>query len=559
MAKLFSGRNLAFALLAIAASAPACAAPRDFAAKADAYLRTAYPAAGPGAAVIIVDDGKTVFARGRGLADIAGRTPITPQTIFRLGSITKQFAAAVILQLADEGKLSLDDPLSKFVPSYPGAAAGATVRQLLNHTAGVKSYTELPRFMLGTDSAKPHSTAQMIALFKDHPAPSKPGETFAYNNSGYVLVGAVIEAVTGKPWHQAVDERIARPLGLATVRYGVGEAGFARMAKGYTQGAAGPERARAIHMSVPHAAGALVGSVEDMAKWARALHGGKVVKSASYARMIAPTMMADGKPVPYGFGLLQGKIRGREAIGHNGGIFGFSTDSIYLPKEDLFVAVFANSDAPATATGVALQRLTALALGDPYPSFTKVAVPPATLEPLLGTYVQAEGKVERRFLARNGKLFLHRLGAGESEVFAAGNDRFFFGPERLVWFQIRRDPKGAHVLEIHQAGEVEFDRAVRTGALPPEAPSAQVPRATLQTYVGSYATSFGAFTVALTPDGLTGQLAGQQELPLRPTSQTDFSVVGVEARVVFHLEKGVPTRLVIHQGGQEIVATRAKP
>jgi CubicO group peptidase (beta-lactamase class C family) len=201
------------AAMALAAACPAEALPADFSAKADALVKKAYPANQPGAAVIVTDDGKTVYAAGHGLADLEAKTPITPATVFRLGSITKQFSAAIILQLVSEGKLSLDDRLSKFLPDYPKPGADATVRQLLNHTSGVQSYTAIPGWMASDKPARALTTEQLISEFKDLPAPAKPGEAWAYNNSGYVLVGALIEKVAGKPWHQAIEERIASSRG----------------------------------------------------------------------------------------------------------------------------------------------------------------------------------------------------------------------------------------------------------------------------------------------------------------------------------------------------------
>jgi CubicO group peptidase (beta-lactamase class C family) len=167
---------LASAAAALAMAAPAGAIPADFKAKADALLKQAYPDAGPGAAVIVTDDGKVVYEGAQGLADIAANRPITAQTVFRMGSITKQFSAAIMLQLAAEGKLSLDDKLSKFLPDFPKPGADATVAQLLNHTVGVQSYTNIPGWMVEKNTAKAYTTEEMIAQFKDLPSPSRPGE-----------------------------------------------------------------------------------------------------------------------------------------------------------------------------------------------------------------------------------------------------------------------------------------------------------------------------------------------------------------------------------------------
>lgn len=546
---------LAGAALTLIATAPAAALPSDFKAKADALLKAAYPAAGPGAAVIVTEDGKTVYAAGHGLADVGAKTAIAPETVFRLGSITKQFSAAVMLQLVAEGQVSLDDRVSKFLPDFPKPGADATVAQLLNHTVGVQSYTGIPGWMDSDKPAQAISTEQLIAQFKDLPVAAKPGEKWDYNNSGYVLVGAVIEKVTGKPWHQAVDERIAKPLGLTSIRYGTLEASVAGMAKGYSRDDDGVSAARPIHMSVPHAAGALIGTVGDLATWNAALHSGKVVPPALYAQMVAPTKLPDGTTEPYGFGIGRSDIRGRDAIGHGGGIFGFSTNSVYVPQEDLFVAVFANSDSPATNTGVVMQRLAALALNDPYPSFKKSAVAPASLKPLFGVYSIKDG--ERRFFARDGKLFTRRSGGGELEVFTAGNDRFFYGPDNLTWFEVKRDSGGKHVMAMYQNGAPTPELSTMSGPIPPEPEAVVLPRAALDALVGTYKASLGLATVAFGEgDVLTIRMGGGRAAPLKAISATEFMVAGVDAKVTFKTEAGEASGLVINQGGRELTAER---
>ncbi|PWE17046.1 hypothetical protein DDZ18_10110 [Marinicauda salina] len=529
----------------------------DWTARAEAYVESAWPADGPGAAVIVARDGETVFAEGRGLADLETGEPITPDTVFRLGSITKQFSAAVILQLVEEGRLSLDDRVSDFLPDYPEPGASATVRQLLNHTSGVQSYTAIPGWMVEENTDQAYTTEELIAVFADLPAPSEPGEAWAYNNSGYVLVGAVIEAVTGQPWHAAVRERIGEPLGLETIRYGVGEDEVAAMAEGYTQGEDGPAPAARIHMSTPHAAGALIGTVGDLADWAHALHNGEVVSDALYAEMIAPTELPDGSTVPYGFGVAPSDLRGREAIGHAGGIFGFNSDSVYLPEEDLFVAVLANSDAPATPSGVAMRRLAAMALGDPYPDFVEADIDLAGIEPLFGVYAIEGGDATRRFYARDGQLYTLRSGASESAVFAAGDDRFFYGPDSLTWFEMERADDGAHVMKMHQNGAEAVERAVYTGPLPDEPAVIELPEATLARYVGEYALGQAVATVSLGEDGgLTTQLTGQPEVGMEAVGETEFRLQGVDARIVFVVEAGEVPAFVLHQSGREMRAER---
>lgn len=543
------------ALLALAMAQPARALPADFKARADALLQKSYPADGPGAAVIVTDDGKTVYAAGQGLANVEAKTPITPDTIFRLGSITKQFSAAIMMQLVAEGKVSLDDRLAKFLPDYPKPGADATIAQLLNHTVGVQSYTGIAGWMVEEKTNRAYSTEQMIAEFKDVPAPSRPGEKFAYNNSGYVLVGAVIEKVTGKPWHVNVEERIARPLGLTTIRYGEYEAGMAKMAKGYTEREGKIADAQKIHMSVPHAAGALIGSVEDLAKWNAALHAGKVVPQTQFKQMIAPTKLADGTTEQYGFGITNREVRSHAAIGHGGGIFGFSTDSIYLPKEDVFVAVFANSDDPKTDPGMVMMQLAALAVDDPFPTFDKQALDAKAVQPWVGLY--KIGDAERRLFLRDGKLFTQRTGGSELEAFAAGGGKYFY-PNSLTWFELKRNAAGTPVVAMYQQGAATAEESVRAGDIPPEPKAVEVPRATLEQYAGSYNVGGAMLVVALPAEGpMTAKLGGQPAIPLMALSQSEFRTVGVDARLEFIIEGEKVIAAVLKQGGREMRAARA--
>ena len=560
MAGVKGGMRAGFAALGamgLMASSAAVAAPADFAAKADAYLKTAYPADGPGVAAIVVDDGKVVYSGGQGLADVEAKQAITADTVFRLGSITKQFTAAVILQLAEEEKLSLSDPLSKYLPDFPKPGADATIAQLLNHTSGIKSYTGIPGFM-AEKTALAFNTEELVAAFSGEPADFAVGTKHRYNNSGYVLLGAVIEKVTGKPWHAASDERIGRPLGLETIRYGELESSMPNMAAGYTDKDGETAASKAIHMSVPHAAGALIGSVEDLAAWAEALHKGKVLKAASYKQMIAPTELPDGETVPYGYGLRMDALRGRDTIGHGGGIFGFDTASLYIPGDDVFVAVFANSDQARVDPDVALTKLAAMAVGDPIPEHEKVAFSPEAVEPLLGLYSLDEG--ERRFFLKDGRLFTRRSGGSDMEVFAAGGDRFFYGPESLTWFEIERDTAGKHRMAMFHNGSSKAEMSVRSGPVPVETPVVEVERGVLERYAGSYRASLGMAMVTIGDDGgLSLALGPQQPIRLLPTSETEFRTQGVDAKIVFHGEPGKVSHLVIHQGGQEIRAEREQP
>lgn len=527
------------------ADGPGAASIVTFQAGAETLVKSSWPADGPGAAAIVTEHGEIVFSGAQGLADVETGRPITVDTVFRLGSITKQFTAALLLKLVDDGKLSLDDPLSKFLPAYPEPGGHATIRQLLNHTSGIRSYTSLPTYI--ATMSRPHTTEQVIALFRNERADFEPGTDWRYDNSGYALLAAVVEAVTGQPWHVALTERITGPLGLSSIRYGVEEESIAARALPYSTSPGGVQLAPAIHMSVPSGAGALVGSVRDMARFAFALHHGKVVSAASYVQMIAPTALPNSRSVPYGFGLGTEELRGFKGIGHNGGINGGSTDSIYLPEKDLFVAVFTNSDRPQTPPGTVLRRLAALAAGNPFPTFEKTIVDVASLEPLFGVYALPGAGGEWYFYAR-GEQLLTRLGdSPEQPVFAAGNDRFFFGPGYFTWIEAKGSAAGTFTLSLHRGSADQVDLLVRKGPMP-KPPS--VAREVLERYVGRYQLQGTIATIGLTEDNqLTVQLTGQPAAsPLRTVGPNEFAGDAVGVRLSFEGEEAKATTLKSRMG-----------
>lgn len=538
----------ALALTAVCLSTPAAAQPTGFPALAASELEAAFPANGPGAALIVMQRGRLLYAGGRGLADLDTRRPITADTVFRLGSIAKQFTAAVVLQLVADGRIALDDPLSRFFPDFPPPGAGATVRQLLNHSSGIMDYTKIPGWMLSPPSLQPNTTADLVALMRERPATAAPGTRWEYNNGGYVLLGAIIEQVTGKPWHDAVVTRIARPLGLRTLAY-AGDAPGAAWAHGYSRVNGQYVPARGVHISVAHAAGGLVASAADLAKWAQALHHGRVVPAPLYAEMTQAARLADGSTEPYGFGLRLRQIRGQRALVHGGAGRGLDSDSVYVPSKDLFVAVLANTDDPATDPSVLTRRLAALALGAPVPRFARTQVPLDTIEPLFGAYGRPGSGAPRRFFARDGKLYIGR-GDEEQQVFPAGNDRFSLADDTLTWIRFIRRPGQPPRIEINRLESAAPEQMPRIGPVPPPL---VVTRERLRSYAGTYATEGPVLTIALDEHGrLTLAPPGQPPMPLRPTSDTEFRVEGAPMRLVFHS----PDRLTLYRGARELHGER---
>jgi CubicO group peptidase (beta-lactamase class C family) len=311
------------------------------AAEFDAVVAPHVRDGGPGCAVAVRHRGQLVHSQGYGLANLEWNIPIDADTVFRIGSITKQFTAAAILRLVEAGRLAIDDPIERHLPDYPVGARRITIRHLLNHTSGIRSYTGLPQFW--TDfSQRDLPMAQMIDVFKDLPPDFEPGERYLYNNSGYLLLGAIVERLSNQDYGAHLADTLFTPLGLTSTRFLHDRPVTARRAAGYERRGREIVNATPLAMTWPHAAGALGSSVNDLLRWDEALRGGQVLSQASYAAMTATNRLNDGETVRYGFGLAIQDYRGRRVIGHGGGINGFLTWLGHVPDEDLTIVVLAN-------------------------------------------------------------------------------------------------------------------------------------------------------------------------------------------------------------------------
>jgi len=540
------------------AGAALAAKPMATAEAIDAMLASAIPADGPGAAVIAVKDGKTVFRKAYGMADLELGVPLSPESVFRLGSITKQFTAVAVLMLAEEGKLSLSDPVTKFLPSYPTQGHVITIEHLLNHTSGIKSYTDIPGYMSARIRAD-LTTQELVEAFAKEPMDFAPGERWQYNNSGYVLLGAVIEKASGKTYGEFVAERIFRPLGMKATR--VGEEGpiLPKRASGYSRDGETVVNARYLSMTQPHAAGALVSTVDDLTAWDAALYTEKLVKKASLEKAWTPAVTRDGKPTRYGFGWAVSTLRGAPAIEHGGGIFGFSTYAVRLPREKVYVAVLANTDSPKVDPGMLGKQVAALLIGKPFPPQVPVPVDPKVLARWTGVY-RFDPQTTRTVTFDGGKLYSQRSGGPRLEVKPLSGSEFYFeGSLTRLVFVARPDGTAAEVL-FYPEGADEPEKGVREGDVPPPPSEAKVDPALYDLYAGEYELAPG-FVLTVRRDGnrLLTRATGQEELEVFPASETEFFLKVVDARITFVKgADGKVNELVLRQGGREMPAKRRK-
>lgn len=309
----------------------------------------------PGLSVAVVKDGEVLLAKGYGLADVELEARATAATVYEIGSITKQFTATAVMMLVEEGKLGLDDPITKYLDDLPEAWGGVTVRHLLNHTSGIKSYTSVGDFQkLARTDYKPD---EILAMVRDVKVEFAPGEKWAYNNTGYYLLGLIIEKAGGKDYDDFLEERIFKPLGMERTRPNNPRMIIKGRASGYGQVLGILGNRDPITPSSSFSAGCLVSTVGDMAKWDRALREGKLLTSSSFEQMYAPTKLNDGETHPYGFGWAVGSYRGHKVLSHGGGTAGFTTTIQRFVDDGVTVIVLTNlsggSDVDGIARGIA--------------------------------------------------------------------------------------------------------------------------------------------------------------------------------------------------------------
>ena len=425
-----------FALLLIVSSvfAAPCAA-QDIAAKADEYLSAITKQGRFSGSVLLARDGKVILSKGYGLANVEWDAPNTPQTRFRLGSITKQFTSAAILLLQDRGKLSVQDPICKYFSDCPKAWSEVTLHHLLSHTGGIPNYTSFPDFR--KTMPLPVTVDELIGRFKDKPLDFKPGEKWNYSNSGYELLGYVIEKVSGQSYEEVLQENIFGPLHLAGSGYDHYERIIKQRATGYSRQGAKPVNSPYLDMTIPYAAGSLYSSVEDLYAWEQSLFGGKLLSAKALEAMLTPVKN------DYAYGVAVKPQFNRKMVSHGGGINGFSTYLAYFPDDKVTIVVLRNSDDGTPAPGAISRDLAAIAFGEKYEiprEHISVKVDPKIFDAYVGQYQLTPALVLT--IAREGDLLMGQATGQPKLELRPESETKFFIPEVDAQVTFIKDNRG---------------------------------------------------------------------------------------------------------------------
>ena len=370
-------------------------------AEIDAIMRARIEPDGPDVAVAVTRDGRLIHCQGYGMAQLEWRQPITPDTVFGIGSLSKPFTATAILLLRAEGKLRLDDPITAHLPDYDTHGQTITLAHLLTHTSGIPNFVTLPGFWEG-NVARDATHAEIRARFEGLELDFAPGERYSYSNSAYCLLGMVIERLSGLSYGAFIRQRIFEPLGMTSSRYLEPHAVVARRAEAYAaiesgdepgQKSGGYERALYMSTTLQYAAGALASTAADLARWDLAQREGRLLDHATLAEMLAPTHLTAGpragQTVGYGLGWGLWGYRGRAAHGHAGGVPGYTSSYVRFDAEDLATIVLSNQHVFDSA-GLA-EPIAALLLDLPTPRHTLVALGADALGRMVGSYRSVHG------------------------------------------------------------------------------------------------------------------------------------------------------------------------
>ncbi|HEV7684837.1 MAG TPA: serine hydrolase [Pyrinomonadaceae bacterium] len=577
-----SFRFLLILLALLALQAPICAqrkaAQQPKAAKIDAVMSLYHKYGQFNGAVLVADNGKVVYKKGLGLANMEWNVPNETDTKFRLGSITKQFTATLILQLVEQGRIKLDGKVSDYLPDYRQDTGGRmTIHHLLSHTSGLPNYTALPGFFANI-SRNPFKVDDFVKQYASGDLEFEPGSKFNYSNSGYFLLGDIIEKVTRKPYEQVLKEKIFDPLGMKNSGYDHYGTILPKRAEGYVKTPNGYQNAAYLDMSIPYAAGSLYSTVEDLFLWDQALYGEQILSTASKELMFKPNLENYG----YGFGIRKTSLGPNKiavpVIEHNGGINGFNTIIVRLIGEKRLIVLLDNTSQGRYLDGIAL-AITNILYAQPYDN-PKQSIA-ETLFPTAGKDVAAAVKQYR-------------------DLKATRNSEYDFREQELntLGYQLLQMKKVSEAIEIFKLNVEAYPQAANTYdslgeaylaagekqlaitnykkslELNPQNTSASRFLASLtgtqketvvdnkiyESYAGAYELEPNFIITITVEDGkLMGTPTGQQKAELFPTSETEFYLKLVDAQITFvKSDQGVVTELILHQNGSNMPAKKIR-
>lgn len=507
----------------------------------------------PGATVLVSKGGQVIYKKAFGMANLESNTSMQVDNVFWIASIGKEFTAVAILQLMEQGKLDLQDEITKYIPDYPTQGYKITIEHLLTHTSGIQNFSgiEDPEKKLAFDC----TPTEVIDFFKNMPMRFPPGTKWEYSNSGYFLLGYIIEKITGKTYEEYLEENIFKPADMTHSLFASNKEIIKNRVGAYSLGDIGFENSRFLNTTHVYSAGAIQSTVEDFYKWHQAVHSYKLIKKESMGKAFTRYKLTDGTEVDYGYGRKLGYVYESPSVWHGGSIEGYGTTEVYLPEEDVFVVVFTNCDCnyPREITF----RLAALASGRAY-EYKAIAVENTILKGYTGVYENQKGLQQIITLSEN-KLF-SQLGRGPKSLLKAyQKNKFFLDSDPMQTMEFSKNKKGKIeklIAEKLTGNEVWY----KTSKAISDTNGIKVDKKILMTYVGEYEIpSVMAFSIIMEQDNLFLQTSEQDKIQMFADTETKFFLKVNDAQFEFVKDElGKVTEVILNQGVMEADAKKIK-
>ncbi len=422
----------------------------------DVLMQKYYPADEPGAALIVVRNNRVIFRKAYGMADLQLDCAMEPGMCFKLGSVTKQFTAVAIMRLVEQEKVSLADPLTAYFPEFPQADSAITIRHLLTHTSGFDDYIDFAHIREDV------SLQDQIAVIREQERVAAPGEKFHYSNPNYILLGRIIEIVSGRSYADYLQQKLFEPLKMTSTRLGDQATAIPGLVSGYRQRDGQYINAPYMSMTHPWSAGGLVSNVDDLARWQAGLRGGKLISLASLKQCFTAFTLNSGESAEYGYGWFVDKWKGRYKIAHGGGVFGFVNHCLFLPQEGLYVALLSNRIVPDAVPGTEgiAEMVAAIAIGEPFelPDRTAITMSEDELQRYAGLYriegMQGEGPMAiRRIMVENEHVYFGINVQRRIEIYPESKSLFFIpGVSGTIRFEFEENGKVERLIQDRSDG-----------------------------------------------------------------------------------------------------------
>ena len=525
--------------------------------KLDDIFLNEYPAGDPGAIVLIAKDGKAIYRKAFGSANLELDVPLKPEHVMELGSLTKQFTAGAILMLMEEGKLSLQDPLSKYIPDYPNGEK-ITLHHLLNHTSGVKNFTSIPGFQ--SLLTKDMTPSEIITFFRDEPLDFTPGENYQYSNSGYILLGHIIEKVSEMTYEDFIETKIFKPLGMKSSRYGSKKEVIPNRASGYKPDPTGAGNINALggSMTIPYASGALMSTVDDMLLWNQAWRNNTLISEKSKQLAFKATTLNNGKTSYYGYGWGVSKLYGIPTVEHSGRISGYFSFGIYLPEKNIYTIILTNNDGQSPVN-IALDA-TATVLGKPIStSKNSVSLPENSLKQWTGAYAFEDGAI--RYITYNdGSLYSRREDGEAIQLHAVSEKEFRFDNSFVTTtFGMENGKKVAVFSGRNDIIKGEETDAPPAPAAPAERKIITVDPSVLESYSGIYKGKSGFVMKISSKEGRIYAHPGEMPLEIFAETPEIFSPEEYPVKITFNKDsQGNVKSLTMEQKGKKMEAVKVE-